>query len=218
MSDDPASMTRLSLLERLRASPADQAAWEEFVNHYGKRVYRWCRRWGLQDSDAQDVTQDVLVALARQMNTFVYDEAGSFRAWLKTVAHRSWIKFLEHRRRAGLASGNASVGDFLESISVGQDWVQLVEGDSDWALLDQAIARVRRRIQPRTWEAFRLLALEDLSGAAVAGQLGMTIGAVFMARSNVQKLIKEEVGRMQAIEAVTSRGATGPRDAPGETA
>jgi RNA polymerase sigma-70 factor (ECF subfamily) len=197
MSDDPGSMTRLSLLERLRASPADQAAWEEFVNHYGKRVYRWCRRWGLQDSDAQDVTQDVLVALARQMSAFVYDEAGSFRAWLKTVAHRSWVKFLEHRRRAGVGSGNEAIGEFLESVSVGQDWIQLVEGESDWALLDQAIARVRRRVQPRTWEAFRLLALEDLSGAAVAGQLGMTIGAVFMARSNVQKLIKEEVRRCQ---------------------
>jgi RNA polymerase sigma factor (sigma-70 family) len=201
MSADPGSMTRLSLLERLQASPADQAAWEEFVNRYGRKVYTWCRRWGLQECDAQDVTQDVLVALARQMATFVYDEAGSFRAWLKTVAHRSWVKFLDHRRRAGVACGSEAIREFLDALPVGEDWVRLVEAESDWALLDRAMARVRRRVQANTWEAFRLLALEGLSGADVAGRLGMTVGAVFMARSNVQKLMKEEVHRLQTPEA-----------------
>jgi RNA polymerase sigma-70 factor (ECF subfamily) len=200
MSDDSGSLTRLSLLERLRASPADQAAWEEFVNRYGKKVYTWCRRWGLQECDAQDVTQDVLVVLARQMGTFVYDESGSFRAWLKTVAHRSWIKFLEHRRRAGVAFGSETIREFFDSTPVGEDWVRLVEAESDWALLDQAMTRVRRRVHPKTWEAFRLLALEGRSGAEVAEQLGMTIGTVFMARSNVQKLMKEEVRRLQPPE------------------
>jgi RNA polymerase sigma-70 factor (ECF subfamily) len=67
-------------LGRLRHAPADQSAWGEFVDRYGRKIYGWCRHWGLQEPDAEDVTQDVLLKLAEKMRTFAYDASDSFRA------------------------------------------------------------------------------------------------------------------------------------------
>jgi RNA polymerase sigma-70 factor (ECF subfamily) len=81
MTRPSASETRLSLLGRVQQSGIDNApAWGEFVAHYGGKVESWCRRWGLQEADVQDVTQTVLVKLATKMRTFVYQPGGSFRA------------------------------------------------------------------------------------------------------------------------------------------
>src|SRR5258708_23853286 len=84
MSAEPDSRTSTTLLRRLRGDPTDQCAWDEFVARYGKQIYTWCRRWNLQHADAADVTQVVLLKLARGMRTFVYDPAGSFRGWPTT--------------------------------------------------------------------------------------------------------------------------------------
>src|SRR6476646_10266840 len=67
------SETSATLLARLRQVPADQAAWAQFADRYGRKLYAWCRRWNLQGADAEDLTQDVLLKLAEKMQTFVYD-------------------------------------------------------------------------------------------------------------------------------------------------
>src|SRR5262249_4514938 len=77
------SQTSATLLARLRQVPADQAAWAQFTQRYGRKIYAWCRRWNLQEADAEDLTQNVLLKLAEKMQTFVYDPEKSFRAWLK---------------------------------------------------------------------------------------------------------------------------------------
>src|SRR5262249_28760815 len=76
-TDDSARETHVSLLGRLRRDPTNQAAWAEFVEHYGGKIYAWCRRWNLQEADAQDVTQNVLLRLAQKMRDFAYDPARS---------------------------------------------------------------------------------------------------------------------------------------------
>src|SRR5262245_44121496 len=83
VAHDSAPSTSTTLLLRLRQDPADQASWVEFVRRYGPEVYRWCRRWELQEADAEDVTQAVLVRLCARMRTFAHDPARSFRAYLK---------------------------------------------------------------------------------------------------------------------------------------
>src|SRR5687767_1486677 len=94
------SETRVSLLGRLRHDVTDQAAWSEFVDHYGVKIHDWCRRvWGLQDADARDVTQSVLLKLATRMRDFEYDPGRSFRAWLKTVTQHAWSDFRDSQRR-----------------------------------------------------------------------------------------------------------------------
>ena len=104
------SRTSITLLGRLRQAPADQAAWSEFVERYGRKIYGWCRHWQLQEADAQDVTQDVLLKLAAKMRSFAYDRSGSFRGWLKTLTHHAWQDFIEGRRRAGTGIGDTGGG------------------------------------------------------------------------------------------------------------
>src|SRR5262249_12314051 len=178
--DDPTdSATSPTLLGRLRLDPNNQAAWNTFVQRYGPRIYAWCRGWNLQDADAQDVTQNVLLKLAAKLSTFQYDPAGSFRGWLKTLTHHAWHDFQEGRRRAGLGSGDSQVAQLLDSVEARDDLARRLEEEFDQELLEQAMARVRLRVQPRTWEAFRLTALEGLSGAEAAARLDMKIAHVF---------------------------------------
>ncbi|MFO0842478.1 MAG: sigma-70 family RNA polymerase sigma factor [Gemmataceae bacterium] len=183
--------TSLTLLRRLRRSPADEAAWGAFVERYGRLIYRWCRRWGLQAADAEDVTQTVFVELARQMRSFRYDEAGSFRGWLRVVARRAWGRFLEGRQR------DAATG--LEGVlqeAACDDLLRELEVESDRELLELASRAVQARVRPHTWEAFRLLAVEGRSGADAARELNMQPGAVFVARSKVQKMLRREIERL----------------------
>lgn len=197
MSDASDAQTSTTLLRRLRQDPADQEAWSAFVDRYGRLLYRWCRRWGLQQADAEDVAQNVLLDLARQMRTFVYDPRGSFRGWLKTIAYRSWCRLIEDRQRPGRSAGRSDDLDNLRSEAACADFLQELEDESDRELLEYAMRLVRLRVQPHTWEAFRLTALEELPAATVAERLQMKVGAVFVARSKVQKMLQQEVHRLQ---------------------
>jgi RNA polymerase sigma-70 factor (ECF subfamily) len=191
------SGTRLTLLGRLRRDPTNEAAWAEFVEHYGGKVYEWCRQWGLQEADAEDVTQNVLLKLAQKMREFTYDHRGSFRAWLKTVTQHAWTDFLRTRGRPGLGSGDSHTEDVLNSAEARQDLDQRLEQEFDRELLEEALVRVRLRVAPQTWEAFRLTALEGLSGAEAAAQVPMQVAQVFVARRRVQKMLREEVAKLE---------------------
>ena len=198
MSDRDSSKTSVTLLGRLRHCPTDQRAWDTFVEHYGPKVYSWCRRWRLQESDAQDVTQNVLLELARQMQSFVYQPTGTFRGWLRTVSHRAYCDFLSARQRATPGSGDDGVLAQLNSVEARQDLLLRLEEEYDRALLEEATARVRLRVQPHTWDAFVLTAVEGLSGAEAASRLGIEVGTVYVARGKVQKLLQEEVRLLEA--------------------
>ncbi len=200
MADDTTWRTSLTLLGRLRDGPKDEAAWNDFVNRYGRQIYRWCRQWNLQEADAEDVTQTVLLKLSEKMRDFEYDPKGSFRAWLKTVAHHAWSKFVAGRQRGGLGSGDTQVGELLDSVAARDDLVAKLEEEFDRELLEMASERVRQRVEPRTWDAFRLLALEGLSGAETAERLGMKVATVFVARSKVQKMLQEEIRKLEGDE------------------
>lgn len=191
------SGTRVTLLGRLRRDPTNQAIWAEFVEHYGAKIFSWCRKWKLQEADAQDVTQNVLLRLADKMRTFEYDPTRSFRAWLKTLAHHAWSDFLESRQRPGLGSGDSRVADMLHSVEARSDLVQHLESEFDRELLEEAMARVRLRVAPQTWEAFRLTALEGLSGADAAPRIPMQVAQVFVAKRRVQKMLSAEVAKLE---------------------
>jgi RNA polymerase sigma-70 factor (ECF subfamily) len=197
MDSTSASHTSITLLGRLGQQPADPVAWEAFVARYGPKIYGWCRHWGLQKADAEDVTQDVLLTLARKMGTFSYDPNRSFRAWLKTVAHHAWSDFLQRRQRPGQGSGDSQVATLLAGLPARDDLVTRLDAEFDQEVLEAAVARVRLRVKPTTWEAYRLTAIEGLSGAAVAEQLGMKVSTVFNAKKNVHEMLQEEVRGLQ---------------------
>lgn len=193
-SDDK---TRVSLLLRLRDSPQDPSVWREFVQRYGRRIYGWCRSWGLQEADAEDVTQNVLLVLAGRMREFAYDPSGSFRAWLKTVAHHAWSRYVNGRQRAIQGSGDSAVGRLLQAVEARDDLAAKLEEEFDRELLDQAMLRVAGRVESHTWQAFHLMALEGLSGAEVAARLRIPVAMVYVAKSRVQKQLQEEMRRLE---------------------
>lgn len=188
------SLTSLTLLAQLRQEPANQAAWYAFVDRYGKRIYSWCSGWGLQDADAQDVTQNVLMKLALKMSTFQYDPAASFRSWLRTLAHHAWADYCESKQRIG---AQGQLAELLSKVEARTDLMKRLEEEFDHELLERAIECVRQRVAHRTWEAFRLTALEHLSGAEAAHRLDMKVARVFVAKSEVRKLIQEEIQRLE---------------------
>ena len=190
------SQTSATLLQRLRQVPADQAAWEQFAERYGRKIYGWCRQWNLQEADAQDLTQDVLVKLAAKMQTFDYDPSRSFRAWLKTVTRNAWSDFWSGRKRVAAAGGSQAL-EMLQTVEAREDLVRRLDEEFDRELLDEAMSRVQARVTPRTWQAFELTALQGRSGAEAAGALGMKVATVFVARSKVQKMLQEELGRLE---------------------
>jgi RNA polymerase sigma-70 factor (ECF subfamily) len=191
------SLTSPSLLGRLRQNPADQAAWGEFVDRYGRKIYVWCRQLHLQDADAQDVTQMVLVRLAQRLATFTYDPSRSFRGWLRTLTQHAWSDFLKKRERAGRGSGDRQVEVLLESLQACDSLLAALEEPFDRELLEEAMARVRLRVTPQSWEAFRLTAFEEQSGAEVARTLNMQVAAVFKAKSRVQRLLQLEIAELE---------------------
>ena len=197
MTDATLPTTRVTLLTWLRRDPSDQAGWDEFVERYGRHIYRWCRRWKLQDADAEDVTQDVLVKLTQKLRAFAYDPSRSFRGWLKTVAHHAWRDFHDGRRHARRAAGDDRVQELMLTLEAREDLAQKLEEAFDLELLEAAKARVRLRVAPHTWEAFRLMALEGLPVADVAAMVHLQVAMVYVAKSKVQKMLREEIGKLE---------------------
>ena len=161
------------------------------MERYGPSVLNWCRRWGAQEADALDVTQVVLAKLAVQMRQFAYDPSRSFRSWLRTVALNAWRDSLD-ARRPDAASGQTEMLELLHGLEARDDLVRRLEEQFDLELLEEASRRVRGRVQPRTWHAYELTAVEGLSGAEAATRLGMSVAAVFMAKASVLRMLREE--------------------------
>ena len=197
MEDAPLPTTRATLLTQLRQNPSDQAGWDEFVERYGRHIYRWCRQWKLQDADAEDLTQTILVKLTQKLRAFAYDPSRSFRGWLKTVAHHAWRDFEDSRRRTPPAAGDSQAQELMLTLEARDDLVQRLEEAFDLELLEAAKVRVRLRVAPHTWEAFRLLVIEGLEVAEVAARVRLQVAMVYVAKSKVQKMLQEEIGKLE---------------------
>jgi RNA polymerase sigma-70 factor (ECF subfamily) len=187
--------TSASLLAGLAGPTPDHEAWSLFVQRYGRQVYRWCRKCGLQEADAQDVTQGILVKLAVKLRTFRYDPAHSFRAYLKTLTRYAVCDFLA-ARPPDAGSGDSQVRDQLAQVAAQADLLEHLRAEFDLELLDEATQRVRRRVEPSTWEAFRLVAVEGRPAAEVAQHLAMKVATVYVIKGRVQQSIREEIAAL----------------------
>lgn len=193
MSD---SSTSLTLLQRLRMDTQSEQAWEQFVQRYHPRIRQWCRQWGAQEADADDVAQAVLTKLTQRLRTFRYDPSRSFRAYLKTMTQNVWSDLLAMRQRGGMP-GDSRTLRLLDSLEARQDLERRLAEDFDHELLDNAFKNIQERVSPQTWEAFRLTALEGLSGANAAQRLDMPVAHVFVAKQRVGKLLNQFVQSKQ---------------------
>jgi RNA polymerase sigma-70 factor (ECF subfamily) len=185
--------TRNSLLLRVR-DPADQEAWEAFTAIYRPVIYRLARRRGMQDADAEDLTQRVLVSVSQAIRTWEKDEQrGTFRAWLLRVARNAIINTLTRTPRDA-AAGGTSVLDRLKAEET-QDTAMndLIEDEHRRAIFRWAAAQVRTEFHDATWMAFQLTAVDGLSVEAAATEIGKSTGSVYAARSRVMRRLKAKV-------------------------
>ncbi len=188
------SQTSLTLMDALQRSPSDVEAWDRFVRRYRPKIYGWCRAWGLQEADAEDVAQEVISKLTQKMAAFRYDRSRSFRAWLKTITQHTLCDLVASRTR----SVGSQAMPILDNLEARADLERQIEEIVNRELLDLAIAKVRQRVAPATWDAFRLTTFEGRSGAEASKELGMPIASVFVAKHRVQKLLKEEIDEIES--------------------
>ena len=206
MGDAP--LTRPSLLLRVR-DPADRDAWREFVALYGPLVYQFARKCGLQDADAADVTQNVLQALTGAVQRLDYDRRrGSFRGWLFGVVRN---QLCNYQTRQGpttpRGSGDTGVQELLEQQPEREhDEEALWEEAYERRLFEWAAERVRADFAEATWQAFWQTAVEGKGAKETARALGMTVGAVYTAKSRVLDRVKRAIQALQGEEGEPPEG------------
>lgn len=189
--DEHPSSTQVSLLSRLQKD--DQDAWIQFVDRYGNRLFEWCGNRGLQTADAEDVTQNVLIKIARSIKTFEYDRSMTFRGWLRTVTENAIVDYQRERQARQKVSQIGQGVEALDSEQARQDLMTRLSDAFDLELLEHAMDRVRARVDHRRWLAWKKCTREDMSGREVAEALKMPVATVYAARFQVQKLITEEI-------------------------
>jgi RNA polymerase sigma-70 factor (ECF subfamily) len=187
--------TRASLLLRLRDG-RDHDAWQQFVQVYAPVIYGYARKRGLQDADATDLMQEVLRSVAGAAGRLEYDpKRGTFRGWLYTVTRNKLYSFLDGRRRQVQGTGDS--GAFDRVPQPGPDADDTWELEYERQAFAWAAERVRGEFEGRTWKAFWGTAVDGESPAEVARRLGMSAGAVYVAKSRVLARLREEVRQLQ---------------------
>jgi len=186
-------LTRASLLVRLR-DPNDTEAWKDFVRLYATVIYGFARKRGLQDADAADLMQEVLRSVAGAVGRLDYDPIkGTFRGWLYSITRNKIYNFLESRRRHPRGTGDSNAHQRLEE-QPGRE-AEADEWDREYERKAFAWAsdRVRPEFQPNTWQAFWLTAVEGQNAKDAGRRLGLSPGAVYVAKSRVLARLKEEI-------------------------
>lgn len=191
--------THSSLLIRLRDA-RDEEAWSQFVRLYAPLVYRYARRRGLQDSDASDVAQEVLRAAMHDAgNLDRIHRRGSLRSWLFTVAHHKVYDLQKNRQKEAEGTGESTMLALLREQPAREERAAW-EREYREQLFAWAAEQVEAQCSPTAWQAFRRTAVEGQPAAAVAQELGMTVAAVYLAKSRVMARLKEQVSLWEGEE------------------
>jgi RNA polymerase sigma-70 factor (ECF subfamily) len=218
--DQSGNLTSLSLLDRVKAH--DQQAWQRLVGLYTPLVCHWCARWQVTGADADDVVQDVFVAVAAGIEKFQRprpavgapseprpigsvgshapaavtgpEATGSFRGWLGAITRNKLRDFYERRQRQPAAQGGSDVHRLLQEIPDST----LSDDAADASQLSDvyhcALELIRGDFEDHTWQAFWRTAVDNQTPAEVAPVLGMSKVAVRQAKARVLRRLKEEVG------------------------
>lgn len=196
--------TRPSLLIRVRDSQ-DTEAWGQFVELYGPLIHAFGRQRDLQDADASDLTQIVLQAVAGAMKRFEYDpNRGSFRGWLLQVTRNQLHMYQTRHRRFPTGSGDTAAHELLEQQPAPEEDDELWNQEYQRRLFAWAAEKVRTASSAGAWQAFWLTAVEDKSAKEAADELGMSVGAVYTAKSRIMDRIRQEINSLQEQDVATS--------------
>ncbi|GAB5440607.1 MAG: sigma-70 family RNA polymerase sigma factor [Fuerstiella sp.] len=185
--------TSLSLLNRLRRSP-DSECWERLAQLYSPLIRSWLRRYDVQSSDVDDLLQEVLLAVSKEIDRFEHaGRAGAFRSWLKTILINRLRRFWRARKNGPGLERLSRIDDRLEQLSDPASELSLVwNRDHDRYVLRQLMAVAEPNFEAATWTAFCRVALEGTDPGLVAKQLGISRNAVIIAKSRVLNRLRRE--------------------------
>ena len=201
-TDDELTATRMTLLQRLK-NWQDQSSWQDFFDTYWRLIYSGALKAGLNEAEAQEVVQETMISVAKHMPTFEYDRAiGSFKAWLLNMTRWRITDQLRKRRRLAaydsLDDTDADArmtGKMVDPVSKCLDALW----DAEWQknLLDAAIDKVRRRLDPQKYQIFDFYVNKEWPSDDVAKAFGISIDQVYLAKHRVTEMITEEVKRLE---------------------
>jgi RNA polymerase sigma-70 factor (ECF subfamily) len=199
--DKESLRTRASLIEKL-GDFANHSGWREFFDTYWGLIYGVARKAGLSDADAQDVVQDTMSCVARQMPTFRYDPAkGSFKAWLLTLTRWRIVDRLRKRPPAQkdpppeASTGTDSLAQIPDPASLLPDAVWEKEWETN--LYQAALANLRRKVDPQKFQIFDLYVTREWPAEKVAERFQVAIEQVYLAKHRITEMLKAEVQRLE---------------------
>lgn len=183
--------TPVSLLERLRVCP-DEASWQRLVALYGPWIRDWLRRQGLGPADTEDVAQEVMVVLIKELPHFTHDlRRGAFRRWLRTITlNRLRVFWRERRKTAGPPDLDGLLARLEDPES---DLSRAWDEEHNRHVVARLLELIEPEFEATTWRAFRLVMLEGKSTAEAATALGMSAVAVRIAKSRVLSRFRREI-------------------------
>src|SRR5213076_1591095 len=194
--------TRRSLVERL-ADWGDQLRWQEFFDTYSKLIYSAARQSGLTDSEAQEVVQETVITVAKNIGKLRYDPAiGSFKGWLLNITRwriadqfRKRLPDEQHQRRQQEDRMTATMDRFPDSSAqaIEEVWEQ------EWKqnLFEAAITRLKKKVDPKQFQIFDCYVQKEWPAQKVAERLRVSVGQVYLARHRVAALLKKEIKALE---------------------
>lgn len=188
--------TRASLLVNIR-DPADERAWSVFAELYTPVIYRMARRRGLQDADAQDLSQRVLMSVSRSVGNWkAGPDQPKFRNWLSRVTKNAIIDAFRNQKPDAAVGGSGATNTLKQSPAADETEI---EHEYERSLFRRAAALVKVEFKEDSWNAFLQTTVEGLSVADVAKQMGRSAGAVYSARSRVMKRLRDVVEELKLV-------------------
>lgn len=187
--------TSASLLERLRGQP-DRTDWQRWVDLYVPLLRGWLRQHGLQAADMDDLVQEVLAVVVRELPHFRHNRrTGAFRRWLRTILVHRLRDFWRARRSRPQSAGDSDLLRLIEQLSDPNDpLVRLWDEEHDRYVVRRLLERIEAEVAPSTWQAFRRVVIEERDEETVAGELGLSVNAVFIAKSRVLSRLRRAAG------------------------
>jgi RNA polymerase sigma-70 factor, ECF subfamily len=187
IGNDAIAETSLSLLDRLRLRP-DAASWGRFVDLYGPLLLGWLRRQGVRAQDAEDLVQEVLGVVVRELPAFRHNRRpGAFRCWLRTILVNRLRAFWRARQSQPGAPGQEELEQLEDPEgSLSRLW----DREHDRHVLRRLMELIEPEFAPATWQAFRRVTLDGQPAAAVARELGLSVNAVWLAKSHVLRRLR----------------------------
>jgi RNA polymerase sigma-70 factor (ECF subfamily) len=186
MSDTP-----ISLLERIRGSGAD-ASWARLVEAYGPMIRRWLGQAGMAEADVDDIAQEVLLVVLAKLPDFDRQRTGSFRNWLRKVTLNCLRDYRKAVRRRRIATEDSRFENVIQELADADSRLsRLWNAEHDQQLLRYLLSQVRENFSPATVHAFTRVVLDEQSPDTVAAELGMTVNAIFIAKSRVLARLRE---------------------------